>query len=289
MKHLFYLLSPIIMLLSCCDNNHNNENGLSLSITLNQTDDEINDIAIWVFNNNDVLDAEFYFDSPEALTKDLIQLPEGEYTVVAVTNIKNTFTHNAIPGTTTLQELLITINDPSSSPIHSHFGVAKALLSADEVTRISLLLNRSMAQMQLSIHNTPAEVIKAHLKVLNSSTGYYPGISRLHSESVAVDFGEIILTNGSLVFDDKNIMPVVSLLTRDADTTLKTSMQLTLHYNNGGILSFTLQSPALQNGGIYTPEINYSSLRPSVTTIISPINGWIEQPSLNDEILNPDN
>lgn len=287
MKPLIYLLIALISLASCTDDAHQSEQGLA--VTLQQSGDAIHDVALWAFDAQGILAAEFYFETPQAVAKELISLADGSYTIVAASNIKKAFAHNAVVGKTQLNELLITINEASSSPIHSHYGVSQAILTAGIVTRVNLSLNRSMAQLQFTISNVPVEVVSARLQVLNSSIGYYPAINRLHPQSQAVDLGSIGVENGALTFADMNLMPVVPLNTRAEDTNLSTLMWLTLTYANGGVLSFALEAPALQNGGVYTPNINYSVLRPGAITLISSINGWIEQEAIHGEILNPEN
>lgn len=81
-------------------------------------------------------------------------------------------------------------------------------------------------------------------------------------------------------------MPVVAMPTR-ADEDIKTSLQMIFVYENGGRLTFDVETPMLQNGGVYTPIIEYSVLRPGIVVEINDINGWIELPAIEGEILNP--
>lgn len=292
MKNILCILSlfSLTIALSSCNNNAHDgaESGLAVTLISNNgtLNDEINDVTIWFFDANDILVKEFQFDNPIAVAKNLLQLSEGTYSIIAVTNMANSFSHNANINVTTLQELLININESSSSPIHSHYGLGKATVNTERVSRVEVQLNRSMAQMQFSIRNTPAEVVSAHLQMLNSSKGYYPGISRLHSDVNTVDFGQGIPINGNLLFSSKNVMPTVATTVRSDN--VQTQMQLSFIYANGGELSFTLEAPALLNGGEYSPEISYSALRPGKITVLSSINGWVELPPKQGEILNPD-
>lgn len=270
-----------------CKDNHDMEAGLALTLSLLQQD-ETDDITLWAFDGQDVLREHKSYVSAKEVAASLIQIPEGKYTLVGATNLKESFMHNAVVGTTRLEELLVVISNASASPTHIHYGVATADVKQSGITYASMALGRSMAELSFEIVNVPAEVVSVKLEVLNSSKGFYPATSRLHPETTTVDFGQVAVTDRKVVFPLKRLMPTVATVTR-ADNDLKAELRMTLNYIDGNSLTFELETPVLQNGGTYTPKIEYNTLRPGMVIEINTINGWIELLSIQGEILNPDN
>lgn len=271
---------------SCSKSDHNTEKGLAVALSLVQAD-RVNDVILWAFDANGVLRQEYNFESPKELTSKLLDIPSGKYTVVAASNLNESFAYTTSMGTTRIEELLITINNASSSPSHSHYGVATVDVATSGISYAHVSLTRSMAELSFTVTGVPTEVASAKLEVVNSTKGYYPGAARLHNETATVDFGQITPSNGRLEFETKRLLPTTSSATRSDD--LKTMLRMTMVYTNGGILVFDIEAPALQNSGIYTPEITYATFRPGVVIGITPINGWVELPPINGEILNPTN
>ena len=284
-KLLYALIVPILFFTSCCKDS-DSDCKKKIIVTLVSTEDPITDVTLWTFGADNTLKQIYEFTSLQDASITITHLPVGEYQIVAVTNTNDAFTHNSVIGTTTLSELLLTINNPSLSVAHSHYGATTVTMEQGRVSKAQIALRRTMAEMQFTIKDIPSEVVSAQLYVLNSSIGYYPGASRLHSDVATVDLGHITPQSGLLQFDNKRLMPTVSMPTKAAGD-VKTILKLILHYDNGGELPFHVETPALQNGGVYTPVITYSQLRPGITTEINTINGWVELPPINGEILNP--
>lgn len=274
----------IVLLASCGKDVHKDESGIA--VTLTNTTDPITDVTAWVFGTDNILIAQYEFSSSQEVASTVIKLPDGEYKVVAATNLKDAFSHSSTVGTTTLENLLLTINAPSSSPAHSHYGAGAAKMEQGRINRAEITLSRSMAEMEFTVNSVPSEVVSAELQVLNSSKGYYPAIQLLHRDVAAVDFGTTTPQSGKVIFKNRRLMPVVAMPTR-ADEDIKTSLQMIFVYENGGRLTFDVETPMLQNGGVYTPIIEYSVLRPGIVVEINDINGWIELPAIEGEILNP--
>lgn len=272
---------------SCGKDDHNTETGLVVAPSILQQD-AVNDITIWAFDAQGVLRQQYGYSSAKEEATALIQIPEGKYTLVGATNLKENFTHNAVVGTMRLEELLLVIGNASSSPAHAHYGIAAADVKASGVSYASLTLGRSMTELSVEIVNVPSEVVSAKLEVLNSSKGFYPATSKLHPETTTVDFGQVAVVERKVVFPLKRLMPTVGATAR-VDGELKTQLRMTLNYSDGNLLTFELETPILQNGGTYTPKIEYNILRPGIVIRVTTINGWIELPPIHGEILNSDN
>lgn len=292
MKHTLYIIaiSLLIIMTSCRKDDHNTERGAALALT-EQTGDVVNNLHLWVYDNNGKDVAEHRYDSYTELAATLLPLPAGEYTFVTATNITEPLfkVQKDTTAVTDLESLYIRLNDASASPVHIHYGVQRAMVAAEGITRVPLAMNRAMAEMSFKIKNIPAEVVKATLKIINTTEGFYPGICKLSAQTATASLGEQSPQGGVLTFPEKRVMPVVMLIVRSGETEVKTLLQLTMTYTTGATLTFNLEMPAIQNGGSYTPEIEYSILRPGITIEVNAINGWIEEPPINGEILNPTN
>ena len=286
---LFLLLGLLVTMAGCRKNDGDPERGAVLTLT-ELKNDPVSDIRLWVYDNNGKLVNEYSYRSYTELADALLPLPAGEYTFVVATNIVEPFkVQKSTTATTDLENLYIKLNDASSSPAHAHYGVEKATIAADDVTRVPLRLNRVMAEMGFMIKNIPAEVVKATLQITNVAEGFYPGIGKLSAQTAVASLGEQTSQGGTLTFPAKRIMPVVTPAVRSGETELKTLLQLTVTYTTGATLTFDLEAPATQNGGSYTPEIEYSILRQGITIEVDAINGWVELLPVNGEILNPNN
>lgn len=282
-KHLYYIMLPILLFTSCDKSAHHEEEGIVISLT--NTTDLIEDITIWAFGSDNLLKYHYDFSTAQEMALTPLKLAVDKYTIVASTNLTHGFSHNTEIGIS-LENLLISIDDASSSPQHVHFGTATATMNKESITSAKIGLSRTLAELQLTIRDVPSEVVSAQLRVLNSTKAYYPGTSILASDREVVDYGEEIPNENMLLFNNKRIMPVIATPTR-GDDKVTTHIELLFKYNNGGEISFELEAPAIQNGGVYSPEIPYSILRPGNIILINEINGWIGMTPIEGEILNP--
>ena len=287
MKYTLFILTISLLAIVAGCKKDDPERGAALVLT-EQNNDAVSSLHLWVYDNNGKEVSEHRYGSYTEVAAVLLPLSVGEYTFVVATNITDPF--KVQKGTTTatdLENLYVRLNDASASPVHVHYGVQRATVTAEGITRVPLAMNRTMAEMSFTIKNIPAEVVKATLKIINTTEGFYPGISKLSAQTATASLGEQTPVNGTLTFPVKRVMPVVMPMVRGGEAELKTLLQLTVTYTNGGTLTFDLEAPAMQNGGSYTPEIEHSILRTGITIEINLINGWVGLPPGNGEILNP--
>lgn len=293
MKRIYFItlcIMAVTFLSSCCKDKHE-DNGLAVSLDMqNSPNDSISDIYLWAFDANSVLVAQYHYASTRELGLAVLPLPAGSYKIVAATNIVKPFSFDSKIGTTKLDDFLILLNNASASPSHAHYGVQSVTTEPDCLTRTSILMNRVLAEVRFVIKNVPPEVVSAHAMILNTSKGFYPGISKLSGDTAVADLGKIMPVNGTLSFQPARIMPVVEPPTRaDGQDGLKTMLQVDVVYSNGGAIQFLAVSPVIKNGGIYDISVLYSIFRPGIKVGISSINGWSASEPINGEILNPDN
>lgn len=283
MKIDHYIILALLLLTGCHQHDHKNS-GIAVALQ-SKVNDPINDIAIWAFNDQQKLAEEFYFKSPCELASTPLNLSPGSYNLVTVTNMGDAFAHNAQKEVSTLNDLLVIINDASSSPSHVHYGQNTVQVNNETCQRAIIDLNRAMAEMTFSISNVPSEVIGVEMWVVNSAKGGYPGIERLTAETERVSFGLTKPEQGKVQFATKQLMPTVAQ--SNVKSSPKAKLEFTMSYDNGVLLTFQAQTPSLNSGGIYAPDIEYSLFRPGITIEIDEINGWIELPPIDGDILYP--
>lgn len=256
-------------------------------VELNTPDSEVlNEAVIWVFAQNDTLVKEYTFKNMPSITQHQILLEPGRYTVVAQTNMGNVFTHNAALNKTVLTDLVVVKNGENDLLEHVHYGVVECVVEPNRIELVSMSLSRAMAEITLSIKNIPNDVRSVAMVVKNAATGYYPAIRKLHPVATPVSLGELYPINNAVIFDKVKLLPVtMSEITKDNLT--ETYVEFTMAYDNGGVLTFDVKGPALVNGGVYTPEIEYNVFRPGIVIELNSINGWKELPEISGEILSP--
>lgn len=284
MKIYHYVVLALLSFTACHSDDFNADLGVAVALQI-KVNDPVNDVAIWAFNDQQKLAEEFYFESPDELASTRLKLSAGNYTLVAITNMGDAFAHNAQKEVSTLDDLLVVINDPSSSPAHLHYGQNAIQVENESCQRSTIMLNRAMTEMTFSISNVPSEVTGVEMWVVNSAKGGYPGIEKLTTETERVSFGLMKPEQGKVQFTTKQLMPTVSSVNTRSSS--KANLEFTMNYDNGVSLTFQAQTPALNSGGIYAPVITYSLFRPGITIEIDEINGWIELPPIQDDILYP--
>lgn len=284
MKRILYIVVMCFVLTSCSKDQHDNEQGLAVAFEISDSD-PLDAVTIWVFSSDNILKEEYRYSSAREQAANYLPLPAGEYSVVAVTNMTDAFECNAVKGSTTLDGLFVELKAPSASPPHIHYTKATATVKATGITVVAMPLSRVLAELQFTIKNIPPEVVRVEAQIANTTKGFFPGVGKLSTETQTTDLGMVTPVGGVISFPKMQLMPVVEYVTR-ADE-LQTHVRFTFHYDNGGSITFTAQTPAMQNGGVYTPEIEYALFRPGVTLQINAINGWVELPAINGEILYP--
>lgn len=277
-------LCSVLGFAGCDRNAHKDDNGLVIALSM-PVSDPIEDIRVWLFDSREVLIGTFDYVNASALALARHEVETGDYTVVVATNVKEPFTTNFTGSKTPLQNLLIGLSDASASPVHLHYGLKKTTVKAEGLTLAMVDMSRAMAELQFTITNVPAEIVDAQIEVINTACGFYPAKGLLTQEIQVADLGRVAPQNRQITFPLKRIMPTAN---NGSESETQTQLRVTFRYQNGGTLKFYATAPAMVNGGIYTPRIDYVSFRPGLELQITQINGWIEQPAINGEILNPD-
>lgn len=267
------------LLASCHKDNHEAPQGLTVSLTM-QGNDAINDVHLWVFDSNEVLRNEYSFKSTIAITTEILPLPTGKYTVVAGTNLIAPFSYQTTIGTTPADELLVWLTDAKASPVHAHYGVQSVTITDNSLTQAEVKITRILAELQFSIRNVPAEVVSVEAEVLNSAHGFYPAMDKLTAETAQVDMGKQTPANGDVNFPLLRVMPVVGTTPMRAAEETKTHIRFIFTFSDGKSTEVEVIAPLMQNGGSYSPEVEYETLKDKITVDITGISNWVDDPSM---------
>lgn len=269
----------ILTLTSCSKDSHEEKQGLAVSFTM-PNDDAINDIHLWLFNSNNVLEVEYSFKSAAAIASKLLPLATGEHTVVAGINLTDPFSYSTTIGTTKMDELLVLLTDAKASPTHAHYGVQSIVIADNAVTQADIKMTRVLAELQFSIKNMPTEVVSVEAEVLNCAKGFYLATGKLTAETAQVDMGKQAPVNGDVNFPLLRVMPVVEPTEVRAAVEIKTHIHFIFTFSDGKSKEVEVIAPIMQNGGSYAPEVKYDTLKDKVTVDITSIQDWVNGPSM---------
>ena len=265
----------ILALVSCSKDSHGERQGLAVSFVM-PNDDAIDDIQLWIFNSNDVLENEYSFESAAAMARNLLPLVVGKHTVVTGTNFTAPFSYSTTIGTTKMDELLVLLTDAKASPSHAHYGIQAVNIKENGITQAVVKMNRALAELQFSIRNVPTEVVSVEAEVLNCAKGFYPATGRLTEETAQVDMGKQVPVNGDVNFPLLRVMPVVEPTSMRAVEETKTHIRFIFTFNDGKSKEVEVIVPIMQNGGSYAPEVEYDTLKDKVIVDITSIPDWVD-------------
>lgn len=305
MKKKYYL--PLIALLAAvfagCVHDHPDGVG-DRELTLewqSEQPGELTDIHLWVFGADGLLKESRTFATLDEAQGVRLTLPAEACTLVAATCPDSHYSLGSVKmGETSLDGLLITLNDASSNPPHIQSGAVGVTADA-QTARITPV--RVLSELQFTIRNIPSDVVKVRAEVLNCARGFYPGVNRLAKTTETVALGEIVPAGGKAEFPLRRLMPVVSQTAenpayRTATTAITavsgsratqeaeydTRMAVHMTYSNGETLTFEVSAPPMKNNGSYTASTEYGQLEKDVVLKLTPINGWTESDTVKGNI-----
>lgn len=270
-----------LALASCKGDVHENEPG-GLSIALawqDETDDTaVKDIRVWIFNAADgKLVREQQYTDTRALASERYQLGAGQYKVIAAVNLSSPFSANS-PAS--MDGLLLSLTDASSSPAHAFYGVADATVkSANDVTVITESLQRIMSEMTITINNAPPSSVLTGT-VNKAATGFCPCRQQTNGDSATVTIPSTTAQGSTIQTQTMRLMPT-------AYNESQTSLSLQITDAGGHVSYFNIDAPVMNAGGKYEVTLDYNYMRAYMNLSSCTINSWTEGWTYSDEILNP--
>lgn len=268
---LILLFLPCLYLASCIHEHPEGTGNHPVTLTwTSKQPDELKNIRLWIFDEKEVLIREQQFsDINEARGAD-IELPATPCTLVAATCPASHYTCPVTPGTTRIADLLITVNAPGSNPPHIQSGVAVITAQSQQV---ELRMSRILSELEFSLKNMPAEVVKVRAEVLNSADGFYPGMNKLTDRNTTIFLGELTPdADGNVRFPLTRLMPVTNVPLSRAEANA-TKMAVTLSTVKGEELKFDVVAPTLESDEYYDPEAGYELFKEG-SVVVATIKDW---------------
>ena len=284
---LYIVICGLSLLTACDKDDYKDEQGVVIELNM-PSEDQTEDIDVRVFGSDGILANHYDFASGEELGSRLLPLSSGDYTIVATSNTNAHFSHSQQIGKTTLAELLLTMNEPYSAQSHSHYGVAEVAVVGERYTNVTVDANRIFAEVAVSMKNLHEDIVAVEMIIKNSAKGLYPAVHKLTNEYNSTHLGKISAEGNRVKFPVLTIMPSVSMLPKSRATST-TLTEFVFHYKNGDKVAMEATLPIMENGGTYTPELDFKIFKKDIIINITDIIGWGDGEDHEGEILNPIN
>lgn len=268
---LILLCLPCLYLAGCIHEYPEGEGNHPLTIVWSSKQpDDLKGIRLWIFDRNEVLLSEQQFADLEEARSANVALPAAPCTLVAATCPASHYTCEAVPGKTRLGELVITVNEAGSNPPHIQSAVAEVIAESKQV---EMRMSRILSELEFSLKNMPAEVVKVRAEVLNSADGFYPGTVRLTDRNTTIYLGELAPdAEGNVRFPLIRLMPVITKPISRADV-VPTQMLVTLTTAKGEEVKFDVVAPTLESDEYYDPEAGYELFKEGAV-VVATIKDW---------------
>ena len=254
----------------------------------------INDLIV-AAKGSKALRAERYKDQ-HASSKDLMQLPAGEYDVLVTLNMEQEdgFIITGIPATNAAisdfeaGDICVSLKDPASSPNQAWYGVSHVTVTDESVTVTETVMQRLLSIISINLDNVPAgtgvvisisNVAKSLILNARDVNGRYGKPADGAADSITIGVFNPT-ADGTLGVKEFSILPTASgkercLITIDVTTP------------EGQHLVYIGDAPRTECGKSYTLNLDYNTLKPYMYVASSEISEWNEGWSVSGEILNP--
>lgn len=267
------------------------------SLLWGQNDDkgtDVDDITIGTVGSG--VSFSKHYDDVEEVSKELVQLPTGEYDMLVTVNMSDAegFVLTGMPATKgTASTLLLgdvaaSLKDPASSPAQAWYGLSHVMVTGETITVIEPVLQRLLSVLTLNLDNVPAgtsvtisvnNVSKKVILTAKDANGRY-GLP-VGGDADSITLGTFTAaTTGTLGVKEFTMLPTVPdkercMITIDITTPA------------GQHLISTGDAPRTEGGKSYTLNLDYNTLKPYMYIASSDINAWTEGWTVTGEILNP--
>ena len=284
---LWMLLCVPCLLASCDHDVHDGEEegGLSVSLTwADQADQgtEVKGVKIWLFNADDgSLVEEKHYGNAQEVANQRFQLPEGNYRILATTNLTEPFSINeSTRAFSDWNNIQIGLTNPKNVKDNAYFGVADVRIDNKEGNYVVQNPIKSvLAELTIIIENAPKGTEMSG-KALDAARCIFPtqkngdGDYGLPSiEPVEVELPTILATESTLQSEVIRLMPTIQ-------GCLTSHIYLRLLLPNEILQEYDITAPAMKVGGKYELRFEYNKMQPKMN-LDATINNWKD---LNNEV-----
>ena len=221
------------------------------------------------------------YSSKQEVAEDLVQVPVGEYDILAAFNMAGSDGFDVSENT-------VSLKDPVSSPSQAWFGVTGAKVKKNAKTIAGIKLQRLLSSLSVNIANVPSGtkiVLSLSNVAANVDLSAKDGNGRYGLPS-AESAGTLELATltasaaGQIGVDRFNLLPTASAFER-------CMLFIDITTADGRVLNCTCDAPLMESGKHYSLDLEFNELRPYMYVDTYSINDWEEGWTVSGEILNP--
>lgn len=241
----------------------------------------IDDITLAAVGNGMAISK--HFTNMQDMADELLQLPQGEYDILAAVNMTqaNGYKIEGLPDTKAAagSDITVSLTDPASSPAQVWAGCTHADIREDKIAPIDLELQPILATLTVNINNMPAGT------TVTMSISDVADKVILNAKDASGRYGKPDTKSSALVTTQSStirLMPTISGQERCVLTLELVSAQ-------GTTFLTQCDAPRLDTGKSYTLDLEYSTLRPYMSLSSTSINPWSDGWTVQGEIFNPQN
>ena len=274
-----------VFLSSCVEEEHEGEGGLAVALSwADQADQgtEVKDVKLWIFNAEDgSLVTEKQYGSAEEVASQRFHLAEGNYRILATTNLIEPFTiGEATRALSNWNNIQIGLTNPKDVKDNAYFGVADVRIDNKEGNYVVQNPVKSvLPELTIIIENVPKGTEMSG-KALDAAWCLFPtqknsdgdyGLPSL--DPTEVELPTILSMDGTLHSEVIRLMPTLQ-------GSPASHIYLRLLLPNETLQEYDITAPAMKVGGKYVLRFKYNEMQPKMN-LDATINNWKD---LNDEV-----
>lgn len=286
----FLLLFPFLFS-SCSDDGHNDERGLSVSLSWLDAEDEgteVKDVRLWIYGAEGTVAASLQGSAQEIASKRFL-LPKGEYKIFATTNLLPPLTLEpstgvAEPGV----DLKIKLQNTTDVKQNAFFGISSVSIpNPDAYTVVKVSQKGALAQLSFLIEEMPAGT-RLIGTVKNAASCVYPMLQEADGEygKACEESEEMDFTVPGTLDESGRSQPVLLMPTVSSQKHSRIFLRLLLADGTEKITD--IKAPLMKVGGKYQIQLKYEDISPYMYLSSVKIDDWTEGWIYNGEILNPE-
>ncbi len=281
---LLFGLCLSFILISCQEEKHDEENGLSIALTWQDEADkntDVKDVHLWIFDadNGSLVEEKRYATAQEVASQRFL-LAKGNYRILATANLVEPFYISEATRAYTLDNILIGLTNPKNVKNNAYFGVVDAKVDLSEGNCIVRdQMKNLLPELTIIIENVPKGTEMSG-KALDCAWCLFPtqkngdgdyGLPSL--EPTEVELPIILATQSTLQSEVIRLMPTLQ-------GSPSSHIYLRLFLPNEILQEFDITAPAMKAGGKYELRFKYNEMQPKMN-LDATINNWKD---LNNEV-----
>ncbi|MCD8318385.1 MAG: FimB/Mfa2 family fimbrial subunit [Paraprevotella sp.] len=294
-RHLSYIISLLavftLTFTACSEDTHEGEHGLAVALTWADEADKgtnIGDVKLWIYNTDGEAVGEYTYDEAAGLARQRFDLPEGDYLIVAATNLTAPFSvKEAATGATPYENLLFALDDASASPAHAHYGVTEVKVNGNTVQTATVSLRRVMSELSVTVEGAPSGS-KLNATVTDAATGVLPAVKGTDDDTYGTATDEASAVSMPEVSEQDGVLTTSIRLMPTVTGHANSHLTFLLTQADGTTFTYNAEAPVMKPSGKYVVTLDYADLHPYIRITVNSINDWTEGWTISGEILNPD-